>query len=222
MRNATVVVADTHELFAQGLRHLLEARAGLSVVEIVNDGFAALETCRQLAPSLLVIEAAIGGLDAMEVCRQLSRFSSPTRVLVTMPHVQHEMAAQALKAGVCGMVLKTVSLEKLYAAVDAVLAGEKQFPSDLVPARGRYVREEGASEPITPYSRLTARERMVFKLLAEGHSVKQVANRLTLKPKTVDVHKTNLMRKLDVHDRSELIHFAFREGLIDAASGPKA
>ena len=222
MRTATIVVADTHELFAQGLRLLLEARSGLSVIELVNDGFAALEICRQQPPHLLLIDMTIGGLDALEVCRQLSRYSSPTRVVLTMPYTQHELTAQAMKCGAHGILLKTVSLDKLYAAVEAVLAGEKQFPAGLTAPRGRYVRDAGQREPVTPYSRLTARERTVFKLLAEGHSVKQVASRLDLKPKTVDVHKTNLMRKLDVHDRSELIHFAFREGLISAATGPNA
>ncbi|NQU74972.1 MAG: response regulator transcription factor [Planctomycetes bacterium] len=222
MLTATIVVADTHELFAQGLRHLLEAKPGLSVIDLVNDGFAALETCRQRPPHLLMIDAMIGGLDAMEVCRQLRRYSSPTRVLVTMPHTQYELTAQAMKCGAQGVVLKSINLDKLYTVIESILAGEKFFPSELTHSRGRYVSEEAPSEPNTPYSRLTARERTVFKLLAEGHSVKQVASHLELKPKTVDVHKTNLMRKLDVHDRSELIHFAFREGLIDAASGLNA
>ena len=222
MRTATLIVADTHELFAQGLRHLLEARPGLSVTDVVTDGFAALEACRQQPPSLLIIESTIGGLDALEVCRQLARYSSPTRTLLTVPHVQHELAAQALKCGAWGVLLKNANLEHMYAAIEGVLAGQKQFPADMAVVRGRYVRDGVRSEPITPFSRLTARERTVFKLLAEGHSVKQVAGRLALKPKTVDVHKTNLMRKLDVHDRSELIHFAFREGLISPAAGPNA
>jgi DNA-binding NarL/FixJ family response regulator len=222
MRNATLVVADTHELFAQGLRHLLQARPGLTVVDVVKDGFAALESCRQHMPSLLIIEATIGGLDALEVCRQLARYSSPTRPLLSMPHVQHELAAGALKCGAWGVLLKNANLEHMYLAIDGVLAGQKQFPAELAPPRGRYIHDGVRNEPMTPYSRLTARERTVFKLLAEGHSVKQVAGRLALKPKTVDVHKTNLMRKLDVHDRSELIHFAFREGLITPAAGPNA
>jgi DNA-binding NarL/FixJ family response regulator len=222
MRNATLIVADTHELFAQGLRHLLQARPGLSVIDVVNDGFAALESCRQHVPNLLIIEATIGGLDALEVCRQLARYSSPTRSLLSVPHIQHELAAGALKCGAWGVLLKNANLEQMYSAIDGVLAGQKQFPAELSPPRGRYIRDGARNEPQTPYSRLTARERTVFKLLAEGHSVKQVAGHLALKPKTVDVHKTNLMRKLDVHDRSELIHFAFREGLISPAAGPNA
>ncbi len=222
MRTTTVVLADTHELFAHGLRHLLEARPQTAVIDMVTDGFAALESCRQQPPALLLIDSTIAGLDALEVSRQLHRFSSPTRVLVMLPYTQTEIMAQAMKCGAAGVVLKTAGLDELYSAIDVVLGGQKRFPSELVPARGRYVRDAAAREPVTPYSKLTARERTVFKLLAEGHSVKQVAGRLALKPKTVDVHKTNLMRKLDVHDRSELIHFAFREGLIDAAAGPNA
>lgn len=222
MRNATLIVADTHELFAQGLRHLLQARPGLSVVDVVTDGFAALESCRQHVPTMLIIEATIGGLDALEVCRQLSRYSSPTRTLLSMPHIQHELAAGALKCGAWGVLQKSANVEHMYAAIEGVLAGQKQFPAELSPQRGRYIRDDARGEPQTPFSRLTARERTVFKLLAEGHSVKQVAGHLALKPKTVDVHKTNLMRKLDVHDRSELIHFAFREGLISPAAGPNA
>ena len=222
MRTTTVVLADTHELFAQGLRHLLEARPQTTVIDIVTDGFAALESCRQQPPSLLLIDSTIAGLDALEVSRQLHRFSSPTRVLMMLPFKQTEVMAQAMRCGTAGVVQKTAGLDELYSAIDVVLGGQKRFPPELTPARGRYVRDAVPIEPITPYSKLTARERTVFKLLAEGHSVKQVAGRLALKPKTVDVHKTNLMRKLDVHDRSELIHFAFREGLIDAAAGPNA
>ncbi len=222
MQTATIVVADTHELFAQGLRHLLESREGLHVIDVVNDGFAALESCRQQPPDMLIIDVGIGGLDSLEVGRQLQRYSSRTKVLLTMPFTQHERMAQAVKNGVAGAVLKTAGLEHLFAAIEAVLIGEKRFPAELTPPRGRYVGRKEMMEPQTPYSRLTARERTVFKLLAEGHSVKQVASQLGLKPKTVDVHKTNLMRKLDVHDRSELIHFAFREGLVSPAAGPNA
>lgn len=222
MRTLTVVLADTHELFAQGLRHLLEARPGIGVVDIVTDGFSALETCRQQPPNELLIDSTIGGLDALEVCRQLNRFSSPTRVLLLMPYKQTEMMAQAVKCGAWGAVLKSESLDNLYAAVEAVAEGRKVFPAELTPTRGRYIRDEKQQDTVTPYSKLTPRERTVFKLLAEGHSVKQVAGVLALKPKTVDVHKTNLMRKLDVHDRSELIHFAFREGLISPTAGPNA
>ncbi len=222
MSNATMVVADTHELFAQGLRHLLEARGYWRVIDTVSDGFAALETCRQRPPNLLIIDIGIGGLDALEVSRQLLRYSSPTKVLLSMPYTQHERTAQAVKNGVSGMVLKSAGVEHLYATIEALLRGEKRFPPELTRPRGRYVRQGAPSEVATPYSRLTARERTVFKLLAEGHSVKQVAGQLELRPKTVDVHKTNLMRKLDVHDRSELIHFAFREGLVSPAVGPNA
>lgn len=222
MRTTTVVLADTHELFAQGLRHLMESRPDTTVIDIVTDGFAALESCRQQSPSLLIIDSTIAGLDALEVARQLHRFSSPTRVLLALPYTQTEVMAQAFKCGAAGVVLKSAALDELFSAVDVVMGGQKRFPAELTPARGRYVSDAVPREPVTPYSRLTPRERTVFKLLAEGHSVKQVAGRLALKPKTVDVHKTNLMRKLDVHDRSELIHFAFREGLISAAAGPNA
>lgn len=215
MRTATIVLADSHQLFTQGLRMLLEAREGLNVIDMVIDGFAALESCQQHRPEVLIMDAGIPGLDAMEVCRQLGRFSSPTRVLLLMSCIQHERMAQAVKYGALGVVLKTASVEQLYSGLEAVLSGQKRFPAELTPAHGTYVRTGDVSEMATPYSRLTARERTVFKLLAEGHSVKQVASRLALKPKTVDVHKTNLMRKLDVHDRGELIHFAYREGLVD-------
>ncbi len=147
MRNATIVVADTHELFAQGLRHLLQARPGFTVIDVVTDGFAALETCRQQPPGVLIIESTIGGLDALEVCRQLARFSSPTRPLLSMPHIQHELAAQSLKCGVWGAVLKNCNLEQMYAAIDAVLSGQKHFPAELAP------RAAGTSATASPPSR---------------------------------------------------------------------
>jgi DNA-binding NarL/FixJ family response regulator len=220
MRTATVVLADTHQLFLQGLRLIVEARQEFTASAMVTDGFEALEACRQKMPSLLIIDSTIPGLDALEVSRQLGRYSSRTRVLLTMPVIQHERMAQAAKCGVHGAVLKTAGVEQLYNSIDAVMAGQARFPAELTPAGSQYVRTEAPEEIETPYSRLTARERTIFKLLAEGASVKQVAHRLSLKPKTVDVHKTNLMRKLDVHDRGELIHFAFREGLLNIAAQP--
>lgn len=220
MRTATVVLADTHQLFLQGLRLIVEARQEFTVEAMVTDGFEALEACRQKMPSLLIIDSTLPGLDALEVSRQLGRYSSRTKILLTMPMIQHERLAQAVKCGVHAAVLKSAGVEQFYNSIDAIRNGQTRFPAELTPAGSQYIRSD-EPEPIeTPYSRLTARERTIFKLLAEGNSVKQVAHRLSLKPKTVDVHKTNLMRKLDVHDRGELIHFAFREGLLNIASQP--
>lgn len=222
MRDATLVLADTHQLFLQGLRLLVESRANLTVLQTVTNGFEALESCRQLGPDILLVDSAIPGLDPLAICTELARFSSRTRVVLTLPFVQHERVAQAIQAGAAGVVLKNAPAEQLHSILDDVLAGQTRFPAQLKPARGVSGRPEQTGEVQTPYSRLTARERMVFKLLVEGHSVKQVASRLELKPKTVDVHKTNLMRKLDVHDRSELIHFAFREGLVNLGAAATA
>lgn len=221
MRTARILLADTHQLIAEGLRLVLEAKPDLRVIDVVTDGSAALDRCQRLVPDLLLTDAALPGLDVLEVCRHLDRFSSPTRVLLTMPFIQHERMAAAAKYGAAGVVLKSASTDELHATVAAVLAGEKRFPTEARSGgRGEYLRIDAGRNVATPYSRLTMREKAVFKLLAEGQSVKQVALQLQLAPKTVDVHKTNLMRKLDVHDRSELIHFAFREGLISPAAEP--
>ncbi len=213
MRRITIILAETHRLLAQGLQLLLEARPGVEVLHTATDGFDALEACRRHNPNLLIIDTMIPGLDAVEVIRQLDRYSSPTRVLLTLPCIQQERLASAIQAGAVGAVIKSDGVDELYQAVDAALRGELRLPPEANGLRGAYVRGDAGSA--TPYSRLTARERTIFKLLAEGLSVKQVALQLELKPKTVDVHKTNLMRKLDVHDRGELIHFAFREGLVN-------
>jgi len=214
MKTTTIVLADTHELFAQGLRHLLEARPYTTVIEVVTDGFAALGSCRQNSPSLLLIDSTIAGLDALEVARQLHRFSSPTKVLLMLPFRQVEVMVQAKRCGAAGVVQKTAGLDELYSAIDVVLAGNKRFPAELlVPTQGALGSDQG--EPISPYSKLTARERTIFKYLVEGHSIKFIAGKLELESKTVDVHKTNLMRKLEVNDRNELIQFAIRQGLMD-------
>jgi DNA-binding NarL/FixJ family response regulator len=220
MRTATIVLADTHKLHAQGLKVLVEARNAYNVIEIASDGFSAFEACCARRPDMLIVDVAIPGLDALEICRQLKRYSSPTRVLLTLPFVQQERLVQAMRYGAAGAVLKTAGVDQLYDTMEAVLDGQRRFPAELTPVWGRMIGRSLDSLPETPYSRLTARERTIFKLLAEGHSVKQVASQLELKPKTVDVHKTNLMRKLDVHDRGELIHFAFREGLVGVGDAP--
>ena len=157
------------------------------------------------------------GLDALEICRERRLPSRDRGVLLTMPYIQHERMAEAVRVGACGVVLKTAGVDRLDGSIDAVLAGQKRFPAESTPARPAYPPTEGSSPTATPYSRLTSRQCQVFKLLAEGHSVKQVASRLEGEAQDGGRSQDQPHAQTDVHDRGELIHFAFREGLITVA-----
>lgn len=211
-RALRILLVDDHTILRQGLRELLEGEEGLSVVGEAPDGRRALELARDLDFDVVVMDLAMPVLDGIEATRRMLRLKPQAKVLI-LSMCLDERVGRAFEAGASGYALKNASSTELIKAVRAVAEGERYFapqvPPDVVERFGKMARGVGPG----PWC-LTPREREILKLLAEGHTGKEVARLLGLSAKTVDAHKTSFMRKLDIHNRAALVRYAVTNKLI--------
>jgi two-component system response regulator NreC len=208
-----VLICDDHELFRDGIKALLGAEPGIEVVAEARNGREAVETALRLRPDAVLMDMEMPDLNGLEATRRIRRAESAIQVLILTMYAEEELVAQCLQAGAAGYVLKDVPVSQLVYAIQAVSRGGRYLsPEALKGMLDQYVA--GGPRPESRYDLLTSRERDVLKLLAEGRSAKQVAAHLGLSVKTVDAHKTNLMRKLEVHDRGELVKWAITHKVI--------
>lgn len=221
MGKIRVFLADDHALFREGLRALLAACDDLEVVGEAADGQEVLARVPGARPDVILMDVAMPGLGGLEATLALRRAYPAARVLVLTQYESREYVARFLKAGAAGYVLKTAAGADLIAAVRAVAAGRSVLDPGITAGviedylRGGRSAEEGAA-----YDALTDRERQVFKLIAEGQTSKEIAQALGLSVKTVITHRTNLMQKLGLHNRAELIKAAVRLGVIRVEPEP--
>jgi DNA-binding NarL/FixJ family response regulator len=203
-----VVLADDHAIVRAGVRALLAPETDITVVAEAADGLEAVAQAEKHQPDVLLLDLTMPKLNGVEALSRVKAKAPRTRVLVLSMHAGAEFARPALRAGAHGYVVKGAGLDELVTALRQVAAGER-FLDPLVegldgPAGGDPVGVEG----------LTPREREVLRRVAEGGTNRQIADELGLSPKTVDTHRTNLMRKLGVHDAQALTRLAMRHGLI--------
>lgn len=214
-RPLRVLIADDHEIVRRGVRGLIEAR-GWTVVGEAADGRQAIAEAKRLSPDVIVLDIAMPLLNGLDATREIHRHVPRSAVLVLTMYESEQMVRSVLAAGAKGYVLKSDAAQYLVAAVEA-LSQDRPFFSGRASQilLDSYLTEpESPGEPKAPDT-LTAREREVLQLLAEGKSNKQVATLLDLAVKTVETHRSNIMRKLKLHNLSELIHYAVRNHLID-------
>jgi two-component system response regulator NreC len=209
-----ILICDDHVLFSEGIKAILRAEPGLEVVGEVRDGRQAVEKVKELRPDVVLMDIAMPDLSGFEATRRVHEADPSVRVLMLTMHDEEELVARCLEAGAAGYIIKDAPATQLVYAIDTVMKGERYLsPVVLKKVVAGYVKN--SKRPQTSYDRLSAREREILKLLAEGLTVKEIATRLNLSIKTVDVHKYNLMRKIDVHDRAELIRYAIQKRLIE-------
>ncbi len=207
------LLADDHTLVRAGLRKLLELMPGIEVVGEAEDGLALLALAEQLQPRLVLMDISMPGLNGLEATAQLVKAMPGVRVVILSMHQNEEYVRQALRHGAVGYLLKDAAPLELELAVMAVLRGDN-FLSAAV-SRGvlsDYVQRLRSDD--LPGEQLTPRQREVLQLIAEGHSTKDVARRLDLSVKTVETHRSQLMRQLDIHEVTGLVRYALRTGLI--------
>ena len=217
MNKVRILVADDHEVVRRGVRTLLEAQPGWEVIGEAATGREAAELTKKLKPHVVVLDITMPELNGLEAIRHISRAAPQTEILVLTVHESEQMAREVLAAGARGYVLKSDAGRDLAAAVEA-LAEHKPFFTSRV---SRFVLDgylEGSGEDrVLPGQqfRLTPREREVIQLLAEGKSTKEAAAALSISVKTAETHRNNLMRKLNLHSVSDLIHFAIRNRIVE-------
>jgi two-component system response regulator NreC len=214
MGKTTVILTDDHPVVRQGLRGVLEDEVGLEVVAEAGDGLEAVQLVERLRPNVLVVDVMMPALNGLEVTREVRQRSPQTRIVVLSMYANEAYVLEALRNGASGYVLKDSSAAELVQAIREVSAGRHYLSSALSErAIAAYIRR---TEPVVAdvYETLTTREREVLQLAAEGHPNTEIAARLSISPRTAETHRTNLMRKLGLHNQTDLICYALRRGII--------
>ncbi len=213
IRPTRILLADDPAVVRRGLKLVLESEPDLEVVAEAGDGGEALDLALSLDVDLAVLDVAMPRLTGIQVAREISRRRPDVRVLILSMHDNEQYFFEALKAGASGYVLKSAADRDLVEACRAAMRGE---PFLYPKAVGALIRDylsradEGEGEVLTP------RELEVVKLIAEGHSTREIAELLVISPKTVERHRSNILEKLGMRDRVELTRYAIRRGLVEA------
>jgi len=210
-----ILLADDHALVRRGVRLILDGEPGLSVVAEAADGAQAIEKAQATRPDLAVLDIAMPRLTGLQAARELSRTLPELRILILTMYDNEQYFFEALKVGASGYVLKSVADRDLVAACRAAMRGEPFLYPGAVNALVRHYLERVRVGDGVPARAITDREEEVLKLVAEGHSSKQIADMLFISVKTVERHRANLLQKLGLRDRLELTRYAIRVGLIE-------
>jgi DNA-binding NarL/FixJ family response regulator len=216
MQKIRVLIADDHVVLRDGLHALLNMYEDMEVVGEAGDGLEALEKITELKPDVVLMDIAMPRLGGLEAALEVRQRRLSTKVLVLTQYDNKEYVFQMLKAGAAGYLLKKAAGTELVSAIRGVHAGETFLdPSAAKAVVDRYLGEGEPDEEERDLDRLSDREKEVLKLLAEGRSNREIAELLSLSVKTVMGHRANIMEKLDIHTRTELVRFAIRIGLVD-------
>ena len=213
-----IFIADHHTLFREGLRALLDAEPDLQVVGEAEDGIEAIRMIDMLKPDLVILNLALPKMGGPSTIKRIREQSPEQKILVLTDHVGEEQISEALQLGVNGYCLKQASRAELLLAIQTVMEGKLHLSPPIVEEVLRKCSLcEGTHDLSDSLNRLSTREREVLKLLGEGYSAKEISGYLNISTRTAEKHRSNLMKKLNLHKTSALVAFAFQKGLIDKA-----
>lgn len=204
---------EDHALVRAGMKALLQKIEGTEVIADMGDGLEAVKYVQTETPNLVLMDIAMPGMNGLDATARIIKDSPTTRVILLSMYANEEYLRQALRVGASGYLLKGAELAELEMAIRAVGRGETY----LTPAVAKYAIDayRGKSEGVSgPLAKLSMRQREILQLIAEGHTTKDMAQRLSLSVKTVETHRAQLMERLDIHDVPGLVRFAIRVGLI--------
>jgi len=218
----SIILVDDHEVVREGLRRLLERERDFTVVAEVASGLDAIPLAERLKPRVLVTDMMMPGIGGIETARQVVKHSPDTRVVILSMHTAEPLVLEALQAGVWAYVPKDAPGKELVTAIREACAGRRYLSPPLSATMIEAYLHSARERPPEPYDTLTDREREVLQLSAQGASSKEIARRLRISPRTAETHRTNLMRKLGLKGRTELIRFALDRGLIPHGSGSQS
>lgn len=215
MNRIKVLIADDHALFREGIRALLAQYDDLEVVGEAADGREAIAEVKARHPEIVLMDIAMPGLGGLEATLELKKQAPDVKILILTQHENREYLSRFLRAGVSGYVLKRAAGTDLVAAIRAVHQGGTFLHPDMAPAVVEgYLGGMRPSAEDDPYESLTDREKQVLKLVAEGKTNKEIADILDISVKTAMGHRANLMEKLGIHNRAELVKFALQRGIV--------
>lgn len=210
---ATILLGDDHALVRRGLRLILDNEPDLKVVAEAGDGAEAVAQAKTHQPDIAILDIAMPRLTGLQAAREISRISPQTRVLILTMYDNERYVIEALQAGAVGYVLKSVADRDLVEACRAAMRNEPFLYPGAVNTLIRTLRDRARSGRSAKL--ITDREEEILKLVAEGYSSKQIAEMLVISVKTVERHRANLLQKLGLRDRLDLVRYAIRMGLIE-------
>ena len=213
MRKIKILLVDDHAIMRDGIKALLSIYDDIEVVGEASEGREAIEMARELNPDVVVMDISMPGMDGLEVTRRLTKRNPGMKVIILTQHDNREYILSAIKVGAAGYIPKKALGADLVSAIRAVHSGD----SFLYPSAAKALMDDYRKQAEQPdiYESLTEREREILKLIAEGLTSRDIANALYISQKTVQGHRTKIMEKLDLHNRTELIKYAIRKGLVD-------
>ncbi len=215
MQKIRVLVVDDHTIVRDGICALLALAGDIEVVGEATNGNEALNKVKELNPDVALMDIAMPIMGGLEATRRISKEFPRTKVLVLTQYDDKEYFFPVIESGAAGFISKAAASSELTAGIRSVHRGDSYLsPSVTRLLVENYQNTANDRAGQDPYNQLTTREREIFKLLAEGHSTQKIADILVITPKTVEGHKTNLMQKLGVHNRIELVKYALRKGII--------
>jgi two-component system, NarL family, response regulator NreC len=208
------VIADDHELVRYGVRRLLEDAADFVVVAEAGDAAEALKLALQHRPDLVLLDIGMPGMSSFEASRMIEQHCPGTRVVYLTMHEDKDYIQQALRSGASAYLLKDTPTPALLRALREVRRGERSWSPQVLAQLKEESSQNGVAQVPLRRSALTMREREVMKLLAEGRTVREAASSLGVSMKTIETHKFNLMRKLDIHNKAQLVTVAIQKKIL--------
>ena len=205
-----ILIADDHEVVAEGLKQLIEAQADMQVVAIAGDGRDAVRQVGELEPDVVIMDLSMPELNGADATRVILEQNPERKVIVLSMYADHEYVRRALKSGALGYVVKRSAAKDVVEAIRAVQAGQRYISPMVADA----VNADAPAGKEDRLARLSTREREVLQLLAEGRTGTEIAQRLSLSPKTVETYRARLVEKLGIRDVAGLVRFAIQRGII--------
>lgn len=211
MDKIKVLIVDDHTIMRDGIRALLGIHDDIEVIGEASEGKEAIEKSLELIPDVVIMDIAMPGMDGLEATQKIKKGKPGIKVLILTQHDDKEYILSAIKAGASGYVPKRALGSELVSAIYAIQREKSYLYPSAAAALIHDYRQQAETEP---HDRLTAREKEVLKLIAEGHTSKEMADMLFISPKTVMAHRAKIMEKLDLHNRAEIIKYAIRKKLV--------
>lgn len=213
MKSTRIILADDHAMLRAGVRALLTKIPGASVVGEAGDGREVIEQIRSTHPDVVMLDIAMPGLNGLEALDRIRREHPGVRCIILSMHANEEYVLKAMRSGAAGYLLKNSKPEELQAALESVREGETYLSPGVARHLAEYLQRNGAGDD--PLAQLTPRQREILQLIAEGQSTKEMAATLDISSKTVEMHRAQLMERLEIHDVAGLVRYAIRNGLVD-------
>lgn len=214
MDKILVLIADDHRLVREGLAKILEGCRDIQVVGEASNGIEALRKISELQPHVVLLDISMPKLSGLEVARRVTKEFPRTKIVILSMHEEEEYTLKMVRIGVSGYLLKDSAAQEVIDAIRSAFEGKAFFTPAISKVLAESYRQV-APQKEDPYERLNDREREILQLIAEGHSNKEISNLLFISPKTVDNHRTNLMRKLNIHTTADLVRWATKKGLVE-------